>query len=181
MVMATFLPAEFSQVELARIFRAPRCYAPDHVTAVLTSILDAPHIALLLDVDALERSALARVDRVMQIALAALSRVDVAIYLAARHERERALVLQRSIPRCTYVVRSAALALPVVRSTRAAETPLVAISDDPAVFGLITQRDRGLALGRPELARANVTSIADTSVRATLWWLHEERARAVAS
>ena len=179
--MASILPTDVSGLELARIFRSPRCYAPDHVTAILHSVLQAPALALLVDVDSLERSALARVDRVMQIALAALSSVEVSVYLTARYERERSLVLQRSIPRSTCIVRAAPLAMPIIRATLAPDVPLIALSDDPAVFALLADRDRGLALGRPELSRGNVTALADVSVRATLWWLHEERARAIAS
>jgi hypothetical protein len=179
--MATIFPADLTHTELARIFRAPRCYAPDHVTAILHGVVAARDLALLVDVDALERSALARVDRVMQFAFAALSRVRVNVFFAARYERERSLVLQRAIPGARYVNRSAALALPVVRDTVAASGPMIMLSDDPPVFDALPAKDRGLALGRPELARANITALADTSVRATLWWLYEERARALAS
>jgi hypothetical protein len=179
--MATILPADLGYRELARIFRAPRCYAPDHVVAVLASVVGTPRLALLVDIDSLERSALARVDRVMQLALTALARVGVGVFLAARYERERARALQLAIPHCRNVVRSAPLALPIVRAIAGHDVPLIALSNDPSLFDQLTERDRGLALGRPELARGNVTALADTSVRASLWWLHEERARALAS
>jgi hypothetical protein len=167
--------------ELARLFRSPRSYAPELVTKNLQSIVDSPELALLVDVDALERSALARIDRVMQLALSALARVRVSIFLAARYERERAAALQRHISETRFLVHAAPLALPLVRAEMPSGTPLIALSDDPPLFELLAERDRGLALGRPELARTNVISIADTAVRATLWWLHEERVRALAS
>jgi hypothetical protein len=179
--MATIFPADLTHSELARIFRAPRCYAPDHVIALLQPIVDVRELALLIDVDALERSALARIDRVMQFAFTALSRVATKVFFAARYERERSLVLQRAIPDSRFASRSAALALPLIRENVASSCPLIVLSDDPPVFDALPPKDRGLALGRPELARANITALADTSVRATLWWLFEERARALAS
>jgi hypothetical protein len=179
--MATILPMSGSTFELARLFRVPRCYAPDHVVAVLRTVVEADDVALLIDVDALERSALARIDRVMQLAFAALSHAKVKVFFAARSERERAITLQRAIPDSRFVVRSAPLAIPVARDMLAASVPLIVISNDPAAFELLGERDRGLALGRPELSRINVTSLADTSVRASLWWLYEARARALAS
>lgn len=178
--MAT-LPAYVSTLELSRLFRRARCYAPDHVTAMLSGLLDARNLALLVDVDALERTTFARVDRVLQLVCTALARLDVSMYLAGPRERERALALQRALPRCTYIVRSAAMAIPFVRATLASHTPLIALSDSVTLFDLLTERDRGLAIGRPELARGNVTAVADTSVRATLWWLYEARARALSS
>ena len=177
--MATILPADLTHSELARIFRAPRCYAPDHVIAVLQPMIEMREVALLVDVDALERSALARVDRVMQFAFRALSQVGVTPFFAARYERERSLGLHHAIEGSRFVNRSAALALPLVRDS--SSSAVVAVSDDPPLFDALQAADRGLALGRPELARANITAIADTSVRATLWWLYEERARARAS
>jgi len=63
---------------------------------VLRDVAGAPQLALVLDIDALERSARARVDRVMLLALAALGRARVELVLAARTEHERALLLQRA-------------------------------------------------------------------------------------
>jgi hypothetical protein len=179
--MATLFPADLTHVELSRIFRMPRCYAPEYVTAALHDLVAARDLALLVDVDALERSALARIDRVMQLAFGALANVNVTVFLAARYERERCGALQRAIPGSKYIVRSAPLAMPIVRSELPSHIPLVALSDDPPLFDLLGEKDRGLALGRPELVRPNIVALADMSVRATLWWLHEERARALAS
>jgi len=179
--MATIFPADLTHSELSRIFRSPRSYAPNPVMVTLAGIVDSPALALLLDVDALERSALARIDRVMQLALSALAQLRVSVFLAARYERERAAALQRHIRDALYVVRPAPLAVTQVRSAVPVGTPILALSDDPPLFEMLAERDRGLALGRPELVRANVVSLADTSVRATLWWLYEERGRALAS
>jgi hypothetical protein len=148
---------------------------------MLGGILAERALGLLVDVDALERSALARVDRVMQIALSALARTGVTICLAARYERERALVLQRALVGSMFITRAAPLAIPLARATLPPETPLIVLSDDPPAFELLLERDRGLALGRPELVCANITIVGDASVRAALWWLYEERGRAIAS
>ena len=163
------------------MFPRPGRYTPEAARAMLEALVGAPGLALLIDVDALERSALARVDRVMQLALAALGTARTAIMLAARYERDRAATLQRSIPGARFLVRPAATAVPQIDAATPADTPVIALSDDPAVFDLLAPADRGLALGRPELARPTIASIGDASVRATVWWLYERRARAIAS
>lgn len=176
--MAT-LPSDRTRLELAPERNARSC-APHLVATLLESVLAEWDLALVLDVDALERSAFARIDRIMQFSLVALSRTRVTIYLAARDERQRALIVQRSIPGARFMTRSASQSIPVIRAS-AGDSSLLAISDDPEVFATLRARDRGLALGRPELSRGNVKALADSAVRATLWWLYEARAQALAS
>jgi hypothetical protein len=163
------------QVSLDRLLRARasrtvRCYAPPTVVDVLGAVSSAAHLVLALDVDALERSALARVDRVMLLALEALADTGVHIALVAHHERTRASTIARQLRGAQSVTRDALQhAFP--------RTPILAISDAPELFAMLGPRDRGLALGRPELASAHLCSIADVAVRATLWWLAEDRRR----
>lgn len=171
--MAT-LDHSIDRIIRAGAFRHARCYAPETVMAVLRDVIAAPELALLVDIDTLERSALAKVDRVMSLALDALARAGVDVILSARYERARTALVEsvvrgsRSLDARVIDVRGRAC-LPA--------TPVIAISDDPAVFAALGIYDRGIALGRPELATANVVAAADTSVRATLWWLLEARTR----
>lgn len=153
-----------------RASRTVRCYAPPTVVDVLGAVSSAAQLVLALDVDALERSALARVDRVMLLALDALAETGATVALVARQELTRAAAIARHL-RGTLCIDPDAL------SDAFPRVPIVAISDEPAVFAGLRAVDRGLALGRPELASPQVCSIADTSVRATLWWLADERRR----
>lgn len=147
-------------------------FAPASVTNVLGPMSGEPRLALLVDVDALERSALARVDRVMLLALGALADAGVQIYLLARYERQRATLLQAGITgaRCAHPA-----AVPDL------DMPRIAITDDPTVLASLGELDRGVALGRPELACRTIASAGDSAVRALLWWLLEERTRALAA
>jgi hypothetical protein len=92
--------------------------------------------------------------------------------LIAKDEQPRASMLQRSIagsvwlPKHDTLIAELRLFLPGAR--------LIAITDDAALLGALTADDRGIALGRPELASASVTSAGDTAVRATVWWLCEQ-------
>lgn len=142
--------------------------------AVTQGIAGARDLTLVLDVDALERSALAKIDRVMLLALDALSCAGVRVVLAARDERERAVRLQRRLRGSTYVD-------PRALSFAGLPAPLLVVSDDPALLAMLEPDDRGIALGRPELASRQIAPAGDTSVRATLWWLLDERTRATAS
>lgn len=158
--------------------RVARCYAPDAVAKVLREIATAPTLGVILDVDALERSALARVDRVMLLALDTLAQTGAHILLAARDHQQRARMVSRSLeaPAVIFDAGSNTLfdahsALPMGR--------LVVISDNPALLTMITTEDRALALGRPELAGPLISVIGDSSVRASLWCLAHERQRII--
>jgi hypothetical protein len=169
-------PSRPSNPALPPFTRLARCYAPDRVTAILVDAATSPELALIVDVDTLERSALARVDRVMMLALDALAQTGVHVILAARTELERATLLQSSITAATVLGED--LALPHVRSAHP-NVPAIVVSESPAWMERLGVNDRGIALGRPELVRANVASAGDTEIRATLWWLlaHRERAK----
>jgi hypothetical protein len=162
-----------------RVFRHARCYAPEPVMNVLRDVAGAPQLALVLDIDALERSARARVDRVMLLALAALGRARVELVLAARTEHERALLLQRMLPGALWFSAGATLRSQLAEKLPGA--PVIAITDAPELIHMLAPHDRGVALGRPELAHDNVVTIGDTGVRAMLWALLDERWQAIFS
>ncbi len=147
---------------------------------VLQEIVGAPEIALVVDIDALERSALAKIDRVMVLAFEALAGAGIRLVLAARETTDRAALLQRVLLRAELADGTDAEVLERLRSTRP-DLRAIVLSDDPDLLGRVARCDCGIALGRPELTRANVASLGDTAVRATLWWLAEEHARLVAS
>jgi hypothetical protein len=139
-------------------------------------IATAPELALIVDVDALERSALTKVDRVMVLALDALGQTGVRVILTAREEHGRATLLQRSITAAT--VMGDDLAIPQLRKANPG-VRLIVLSDAPTWMERVGVSDCGIALGRPELVRANVASAGDTEIRATLWWLLAHRERAI--
>jgi hypothetical protein len=174
-MVAPDAPSRPSNPALPRFTRLARCYAPDRVTAVLVDVATAPQLALVVDVDTLERSALAKVDRVMILALDALAQTGVRVILTASTELERATLLQRCIAAAT--VMGDDLALPQLRKAYP-DLRMIVLSESPAWLERVGPRDCGIALGRPELVRANVASAGDTEIRATLWWLlaHRERA-----
>jgi hypothetical protein len=160
------------------ILRNARWYASDSVTEALADIIESPVLGLVLDVDALERSALAKFDRVMLLALQSLSRSGVQIVFAAERERARGERLHATIGRSWLATPREAVdrlrnALHGVR--------VIAIGDDAALFSSLSTADRGIVLGRPELVKPHIASAGDTTVRATLWWLVDERARIAAS
>lgn len=168
----------FDRIVSARAFRHARCYAPEPVMATLRDVMAVPELAVLLDVDTLERSALARIDRVMLLALDALAHAGVHVVLLAHHERDRATLFQHAITRSRLL--DPAHAIGHVRA-HWPDASVIAISDAPDLLRALDTGDRGVALGRPELTSANIAAAGDTSVRATLWWLLEERLRARAA
>jgi hypothetical protein len=173
--MATIESCQYSfeGILRARAFRNARCYAPESVIAVLRDVITAPDLELVIDVDTLERSALARIDRMMLLALDSLSRSGVHIVLFARYERRRADLLQEAIRGASCMGPNAEGRVRLPRTG-----PILLVSDDPALLAQVGDDDRGIALGRPELVRANIAAVGDTSVRATLWWMLEARTTA---
>lgn len=167
-MVAPDAPSRPSSPSLSGFTRLARCYAPDRVTAVLADVAAAAELVLVIDVDTLERSALARVDRVMVLALDALAQTGVHVILSARAELDRAQLLQHSITAATVVGQD--LALPHARKLHASAR-LIVVSGAPEWMERLGVGDRGIALGRPELVRANVAAAGDTEIRATLWWL----------
>lgn len=166
----------FDRLITARAFKHARCYAPEAVVKVLAGVSQLQQLTLVIDVDSLERSALARVDRVMLLALDALARAGVNVVLSARFEYERATRLQLAIRGARSMdLREGA----VVERIRAhsPDTNIIMVSDNPGQFVGLSAGDRGVALGRHELASSTVAAAGHGSIRATLWWLLEMRMR----
>jgi hypothetical protein len=168
------------QLAATRTFRTKaRFYAPAYLTELLESVACADELALLVDVDALERSTLARSDRVMVLALEALSQVRVQIVIVACAENAKAPLLHRAVPGSWCIDRERAVGH--VRE-RSPDARVIAISDDLELLGSIGVGDRGLALARGNGAQvSNVAMTGEVSVRAALWWLVDVRARAGAA
>ena len=138
-------------------FRHARCYAPAQVIERLTDLVRVRSLALVIDVDAFEQSALARIDRVTQLALTALANEGVSVVFTATREIDRALRLYKSVLRSQFIPDAARA------RTQLPEESAIVISDNPALFADLRESDRGIAL--------------DRTVRATLWWLLDERLR----
>lgn len=152
-------------------------FTPPVLRTLLHAVVQHPSLAIVVDVDTLERSALAKIDRVILLALDALARAGVLVVLAARRERNQAELLQHSLPGARVVDGGDDALIARIREERPG-TACVVITDDPDLLGSLGAEDRGIALGRPELVRRNVASTGDTAVRATLWWILEERTEA---
>jgi hypothetical protein len=173
-------PTRASRPSLFDFTRHARHYAPEPVMAVLADVVGTPDVALVIDIDALERSALAKIDRVMVLAFEALAGSGIRLVLAARETADRAALLQRVLVRAELADGTQADLVSRLRTPRPGLRAIV-LSDNPELLERVTKCDCGIALGRPELTRANIASIGDTAVRATLWWLAEEHARLVAA
>ena len=161
----------------AAVRRGARYYAPDPIPTMLTELASAPLLGLVIDVDALEHSALARVDRVMLLAFGELGRSGIRLVLAARHETARARSIQRSLTIVPLLADAAATTLVTTRAHLPGARLLV-MSDSPTMLAGLTGADRALVLGRPELSSPTVFPIGDSSVRAALWFLSHARAKA---
>lgn len=162
----------------ARVFRHAHYYAPDSVMDALDDVICASDVSLLIDIDMLERSAFARIDGVMMLALDALAHAGVRVVLVTRAQRERVGLLRQRI----LAARCASPDDDPITNVRA-ERPaghVIVLSDNVQLLAGLSARDRGVVLGRPELTRANVVSTGDAAVRATLWWMLEERRRGLA-
>jgi len=155
-----------------------RLYVPDDVTAVLVDAVAAPRIATIIDIDALERSKLARLDRVMRLALDALSHLDVHIVLFDRHDRERAARVHRDVPAAWCSGAGAPRGCLVEARARHPGWPLIAISDDPELFAALDDRDRGIALGPAGPRTRGTIAPGDINIRAALWWMVDLRYKA---
>ena len=147
-----------------------RFYAPEHLTRQLQALVSVEDLAMIVDIDALDRSTFARRDRVMMLALDALSHARVEIILASRGV-DRADTLRRGIPRARCVQTDRAL---LEIRERAPETRVIAVTDDRQLLEALGPNDRGMTFTRA--SAANVVVVGEISVRAVLWWLVGERA-----
>lgn len=145
---------------------------PEPLTRVLVDVAVARDLVALIDVPALERTSLAKLDSAMIAAVDALCRAKVQVALITPHERELLDRIHRELPLAWCLDPAEAHdTLARVRG-RVSRSPLLAISDDPVLLGGLSARDRGLALGCNDAgAMGNVVRMCDLNVRATLWWL----------
>lgn len=174
-----------------------RLCPPDDVMRILCDVVATPGVAVLVDVDAIERRALVKAGRATLLALDALSHAGVQIVLLSQDDGERTALLHRGISRSWWFDRRcgwrdreppARRGLPIeaplalVRE-RTLDAPLLVISDDPAWFDALADRDRGISLaGRgPVRSHPNIAVSGAASVRAALWWLVDARTRAAAA
>ena len=135
-----------------------RFHASRDLTQLLQPVANAPELAVVLDVDALERSALARIDRVMLFALDALARAGVHIVLVANDTVDRAASFHHELSKSWCIERAGAISrlrgrMPAAR--------VVAITNDYSLLSGLTSNDRKIVLD----------GASDVSVRAALWWL----------
>jgi hypothetical protein len=155
-----------------------RIYASQTVIELLTDTVTRPHVVVCVDVDALERSRLARIDRVMLLALDGLCQVNVQVVLLARHERERAARLHRDLPRSWCIEHAGSRPTLAGLRDRVPGSPLIAITDDPDLLEELADHDRGIALGSQRAPAANVAVSGGLNVRAALWWIVDVRSTA---
>lgn len=168
-----------------------RFYTSEDVRLLLRDIATAPLLAVIVHVDALERCALARIDRVMRFALGALTRANAQVVLASQDGR-RAL-LHRELATAWWLDlrrgwtgegdgggrtwNGLADTVAYVRD-RMAGVRIIGISDEPALLDALADHDRGIAIGAGSgYVRGNIAAPLEASLRAALWWLVEARTR----
>lgn len=145
---------------------------PEPLTRVLLDVAVARDLVALIDVLALERTSLARLDSAMVAAVEALCRAKVQVALIAPQERELLDRIHRELPLAWCLEPADAHATLARVRERVSRSPLLAISDDPALLAGLSAHDRGLALGGNDACvMSNVVRMCDLNVRATLWWL----------
>jgi hypothetical protein len=167
--------APLQRIESTRTFsNNARFYAPEHLTRRLQTIAVADRLAVMIDVDALDRSTFAKSDRVMTLALDALSHVKVQVVLVSRTAMDRAAALQRCVPRSWCVETDRAV--PEIREQMPG-CRVIAVSDDVDLLATLAPEDRGIALTCSSES-SNVVMTGEISVRAVLWWLVDLRAKA---
>ena len=171
---------ERSQVLLPGSFHGLRTnayrYVPSALIELLQQLATQSELAVVVDADALGRSALARIDRVMLLALDALFQVNVQLVLLVKHERQRTATLHPWIPKAKLIAYDdPAVALAEVRCATLAAA-LLAISDAHGLLACLGERDRGIALGTSvDATDPNIAVASDSQIRAALWWLIDAR------
>lgn len=136
-----------------------RFYAPPMVTDPLQPIAGAATLALLVDVDVLEKRT--QLDRVMLLALQALARTQVQVLLVSHDEQIRLGLLRRGVPLTWLSADAPRRAVTQLRS-RDRSMRIVAMTGSPEN---LDNQDCWLDL--------RSTSIAET--RAAVWWLVHTR------
>lgn len=157
------LPSPFAQASRENA----RLCAAEQLTQQLHSIATTADLAVIIDVDALSRSPHARGDRLTRLALDALSHVGVQVVVVANDDLDRAVALQRGIPRasCFATTRAAARLRAQSPGVR-----MIAISNDVELLATLGPEDRGFTVACTTDTSHGVMA-GEVSMRAVLWWL----------
>jgi hypothetical protein len=162
------MPITDQALHISDMFRInARVYTSAAVRELIAEAADDPALAVCVDVDALERSRLARVDRVMRLALAALLDAGITVALVARDARPRAEQLHAALPGS------------IDLEALAPGTPCLWLTDDRSRLARLARTDCAIALGDRLHARPNIAPSNDLGVRAALWWLVDCRTRSL--
>jgi hypothetical protein len=153
----------------------PRLCAPEHLTRPLASIATAECLAVLLDVDALGPCSPRTGDRLLTLALDALAQVGVQVVVVARLAMDRAVALQRSIPRSSFLDTRRAVSQ--LARERTPSLRRIVISSDPELLATLGPEDRGFTL-TPLPDTSHGVMSGESSMRLVLWWLVSARAAA---
>jgi hypothetical protein len=136
-----------------------RFYTSSAVIEHLGPVTNAPTLAVLLDIDALERHS--PVDRVTLLALHALARADVHIRLISHDEQTRLSLLRRGIPLAWISADRPRHLIPHVRQhVRGAQ--IIAFAHEGDLVPHLAPEDRGV-------------DVSADKIRAVLWWLVHSR------
>lgn len=173
--MTSNVLAPLHRIELTRTFsNNARFYVPERLTRQLQTIATEDRLAVIIDVDALDRSTLAKGDRVMTLALDRLSHVSVQVVLVSKVAMDRAVALQGGISRSCCLATDRAVA---ELRAQMPDLRLIAVSDDLELLAMLGPEDRGIALTGSNPA-SNIVATGEILVRAVLWWLVDLRAKA---
>jgi hypothetical protein len=152
---------------------------PDPVASALSDLVTASEVAVIVDVDALERSRYARIDDEMLLTLDALMRARIQVALLSGIGWERARWLHHRLPESWHFEGMVPMfAIADVR-TRIPGVRIIAATDQEAICTALAAPDRGLLLSAAALLSipSNSRMIGDVGLRAALWWLVDERTR----
>lgn len=132
-----------------------RFYTSNAVIEHLRPVADAPTLAVIVDIDALEHRS--PVDRVTLLALQALGHASVHVLLISHDEQRRLSLLRRGIPLAWISADRPRHLIPHVRQ-RVRGVRMIAIAPEPDVISQLQPDDRGI-------------DIDSVQIRAVLWWL----------
>lgn len=135
-----------------------RFYTSNDVIDTLRPVTEAPTLAVVIDVDALEQP----VDRVTVLALQSLARARVHVVLLSHDEQTRLSLLRRGIPFAWISADRPRHAIPHVRQ-HVHGARIIAIAMDTDTGSILHSGDCGIS------ARGG-------HIRALLWWLVQSRA-----
>lgn len=154
-------------------------HVPDPVASTLSDIVTASEVAVLVDVDALERSQYARIGPLMLLALDALVNARIQVVLLSRTDPERARSLHQDLPGAWHFEGMEPMFAVADVRTRIPGVRIVAATDQESICSALAAPDRALLLSAAAMLSipSNSAMIGDVGLGAALWWLVEERTR----